>query len=61
MYTLSTTAANKFLTSAFIPTEDIASDPGAASAQALQDQWAEKQAAIDGAIYNIKITAGGTG
>ena len=61
LYTLSTTAANKFLTSAFIPAQDITSDPGAASAQALQDQWAVKQAAIDGAIYNVKVTAGGTG
>lgn len=61
LYTLSTTAANKFLTSAFIPAQDIASDPGGSSAQALQDQWAVKQAAIDGAIYNVKVTAGGSG
>ena len=61
LYTLSTTAANKFLTSAFVPATDIASDPGGSSAQALQDQWAVKQAAIDGAIYNIKVINGGTG
>tara|TARA_B110000211_G_scaffold81251_1_gene95133 strand:- start:8511 stop:9875 length:1365 start_codon:yes stop_codon:yes gene_type:complete len=61
LYTLSTTAANKFLTSAFIPMDDITSNPGGAAAQALQDQWAVKQAAIDGAIYNIKVINGGTG
>jgi hypothetical protein len=61
LYTLSTTAANKFLTSAFIPTTNLTTNPGGAAAQALQDQWSVKQGAVDGAIYNIKVTAGGTG
>lgn len=61
LYTLSTTAANKFLTSAFVPSTNLESDPGGASAQALQDQWAVKQAAVAGAIYNIKVINGGTG
>ena len=61
LYTLSTTAANKFLTSAFIPTTNLTANPGGAAAQALQDQWSVKQGAIDGALYNIKVTAGGTG
>jgi hypothetical protein len=61
LYTLSTTASTKFLTSAFIPMVNLTADPGAASAQALQDQFATKSAAVDGAIFNIKVIAGGTG
>ena len=61
LYTLSTTASTKFLTSAFIPMTNLTADPGAASAQALQDQFAVKSAAVDGAIFNVKVIAGGTG
>ena len=61
LYTLSTTASTKFLTSAFIPMVNLTADPGAASAQALQDQFATKSAAVDGAIFNVKVITGGTG
>ena len=61
LYTLSTTAANKFLTSAFVPVSFLASDPGGSAAQALQDQWSVQQNAVGGAIHNIKVTAGGSG
>jgi hypothetical protein len=61
MYTLSTNAANKFLTSAFIPTTFLSSNPGASSDIALQNQFNVQGNAKDGAVYNIKVTAGGSG
>ena len=61
VYTLSTDDSNKFLTSAFIPCRYLASDPGATADAALQNQWDVQQNAVDGAVYNIKITQGGTG
>jgi hypothetical protein len=39
---------------------NLTADPGAASAQALQDQFATKSAAVDGAIFNVKVITGGT-
>jgi len=61
LYTVSTDDSNKFLTSAFIPVRYLSADPGATADAALQNQWDVQQNAVDGAIYNVKITAGGTG
>lgn len=59
MFTLTQEASNKFLTSAFIPVTYLESNPGAEAATALQDQWNSQQAAVDGAIYAIKVIDGG--
>lgn len=61
MYTLSTQNATSFLTNAFIPVTTLSSDPGGGADVALQNQWDVQQNAIDGAVYNIKISNGGAG
>lgn len=61
LYTVSTDDSNKFLTSAFIPVRYIASQPAVGSDTALTNQYDVQDNAVDGAIYNIKVTAGGTG
>ncbi len=61
MYTIPTADVSKFLTSSFIPVRRIKSSPVAGSDTALVNQWSVQTNAIDGAIYNLKITAGGTG
>lgn len=61
LYTVSTDDSNKFLTSAFIPVRFIASDPGVGADTALLNQFDVQENAVDGAIYNIKISQGGTG
>jgi len=54
MYTVTTSNALKFLTNDYIPVQTLTSDDGS-------DQWDVQQAAIDGAIHVIKVTAGGSG
>jgi hypothetical protein len=54
MYTVTTSNALKFLTKDYIPIQTLTSDDGS-------DQWDVQQAAIDGAIHVIKVTAGGSG
>lgn len=61
LFTVSTEDSNKFLTSAFIPVRYIESDPGVGADSALLNQFDVQENAIDGAIYNIKVTQGGTG
>lgn len=61
MFTVSTNNANKFLTSAFLPVTFLTADPGVTADAALRNQWDVQQNAVDGAIYNIKITNGGSG
>jgi hypothetical protein len=61
MYTIPTTDVTKFLTSSFIPTRKIYEVPVAGADAALVAQWAVQGNAIDGAIYNLKITTVGTG
>jgi len=61
MFSLSTDATTKFLTSAFIPVDYIVSNPGAAADVALRNQWDVQENAIGGAFYNIKVSATGTG
>jgi hypothetical protein len=61
MYTIPTADVSKFLTSSFIPVRRIKSSPVAGSDTALVNQWSVQTNAVDGAIYNLKITAGGTG
>jgi hypothetical protein len=58
LFTLSTNVATKFLTAAFIPVMYLNTDPGSGSDQ---NQWDVQQNAVDGAIYNIKVTNGGSG
>jgi len=60
MFTLTSTLATKFLTSSFIPVKHIKENPGSGDL-ALANQWSVQQAAVDGAIYNMKITTAGTG
>lgn len=61
LFTVSTEDSNKFLTSAFIPVRFLAADPGVGADSALLNQYDVQENAVDGAIYNIKIGAGGTG
>ena len=60
MFTVNTTNASKYLTSSFIPVLHIKENPGSGDL-ALANQWAVQSNAVDGAIYNMKITNGGTG
>ena len=52
MYTLTGADVNKFLTSAFFSAKKLTVDDSSL-------QWPVQQAAVDGAIYRIKITSGG--
>jgi len=61
MYTVPTSDVTKYLTSSFIPVRHIKEAPAAGSDTALTNQWSVQNAAVDGAIYNMKITAAGTG
>ena len=61
MYTVPTADVTKFLTSSFIPVRRLKAAPAAGSDAALTNQFSVQTNAIDGAIYNMKITAGGTG
>ena len=61
MYTVPTADVTKFLTSSFIPVRRLKAAPAAGSDTALTNQFSVQTNAIDGAIYNMKITAGGTG
>ena len=54
MYTVTTAKALKFLTNDYIPVQTLTGDDGT-------DQWDVQQAAVDGGIHVIKVTAGGTG
>ena len=61
MFTVPTADVTKFLTASFIPVRRIKSTPAGGSDTALVNQWSVQSNAIDGAIYNLKITAGGSG
>jgi hypothetical protein len=61
MYTIPSTDVTKFLTASFIPSRVIASAPAGGSDAALINQWSVQSNAVDGAIYNFKITTAGTG
>lgn len=54
MYTLTGNDVTRFLTSSFIPVRTLTSDDGTI-------QWNVQQAAVNGAIYRIKVTSGGAG
>jgi hypothetical protein len=61
LYTVSTSDSSKFLTSAFIPTQYLLTEPQVGADAALTNQWAVQNAAIPGALYNIKVDTGGSG
>lgn len=61
MFTIPVDTGSKFLTSSFLPVQHLESQPAHGSDVALINQWSVQSNAIDGAIYNIKITSGGTG
>lgn len=61
LFALAPSSISKFLTSAFIPVAKLTSDPGGGADQALQDQWAVQSNAIDGGVYNVKVSTGGSG
>lgn len=54
MYTLTGADVNKFLTSAFFSAKKLTVDDSSL-------QWPVQQAAVDGAIYRIRVTSGGSG
>ena len=59
MYTISPADVIKFVSTDFIPVKTITSNPG--STDAYYDQWLVADAAVDGSIQNVLVTAGGTG
>ena len=61
MYTVPTADVTKFLTTSFIPVRHIKEAPAGGADSALTNQWAVQGNAVDGAIYNMKITNAGTG
>jgi len=61
MFTIPTIDVTKFLTSSFIPVRHLKSDPILGSDLALENQWLVQVGAVDGAIYNMKVKAAGTG
>ena len=61
LFTVSTDDSNKFLTSAFVPVRYLTSQPAVGSDAALDNQWNVQQNAVDGAVYNIKVSNGGSG
>ena len=61
LFTVSTDDSNKFLTSAFIPVRYIESQPAVGADAALTNQWDVQQNADNGAVYNIKVSNGGSG
>ena len=56
MFTIPNADVTKFLTSSFIPVRRITAAPAAGSDAALINQWSVQEAAVAGAIYNLKIT-----
>jgi hypothetical protein len=54
MYTVTTAKALKFLTNDYISVQTLTGDDGT-------DQWDVQQAAVDGGIHVVKVTAGGSG
>ena len=61
MYTVPTADVTKFLTTSFIPVRRLAEAPAGGADSALTNQWSVQGNAVDGAIYNMKITTAGTG
>jgi hypothetical protein len=61
MFTVPTSDVTKFLTTSFIPVRHIKETPPGGSDTALVNQYSVQTNAIDGAIYNMKITTAGTG
>ena len=61
MYTVPTADVTKFLTTSFIPVRCIKEVPPGGSDSALTNQWSVQSNAVDGVIYNMKITTAGTG
>lgn len=61
LFTVSTDFSNKFLTSAFVPVRYIDTQPVAGSDTASDDQWDVQDNAVAGAVYNVKISNGGSG
>ena len=61
MYTVPTADVTKFLTTSFMPVRRIAEAPAGGADTALTNQWSVQTNAVDGAIYNMKITTAGTG
>jgi len=63
MFTVPTVDVSKFLTSSFIPVRRIKVNPAGipGSDTALTNQWSVQTTAVDGAIYNMKVTTAGIG
>ena len=61
MYTVPTADVTKFLTTSFIPVRHIKETPPGGSDSALTNQFSVQTNAVDGAIFNMKITTAGTG
>jgi hypothetical protein len=58
MYTISPADVIKFVSTDFIPVKTLPSNPG--STDAYYDQWLVQDAAVDGSINNILVTAVGS-
>ena len=61
LYTVPVDTASKFLTQTFIPVQYLIEQPDPGADSALLNQWSVQDNAVDGAIYNFKVSSVGTG
>lgn len=61
LYTVPVDTGSKFLTTSFIPVQYLTTQPDPSADTALLNQWSVQENAIDGAIYNFKVSDTGTG
>lgn len=61
LYTVPVDTGSKFLTASFIPVQYLTAQPDPSADTALLNQWSVQENAINGAIYNFKVSSAGTG
>ena len=61
LYTVPVDTGTKFLTQSFVPVQYLTTQPDPGSDTALLNQWSVQENAIDGAIYNFKVSEIGSG
>jgi hypothetical protein len=61
LYTVPVDQASKFLTQSFIPVHYLSTQPDPGADTALINQWSVQDNAVNGAIYNFKVSAVGSG
>lgn len=59
MYTIAPSDVIKFISTDFMPVKEVTSNPG--QYDAYIDQWSVREAAVDGRVDTVVVTAGGSG